>query len=571
MNAAAWVGLLGRAHRRSSSSPLPLVLRRDHDLLVLLGRVLPAHVLLHPALLQRAEGLAMVFERHERVIARRLEGLRLRAVERPAGARVLVRIVRLHCVAQPAHRVHQRHGAVRHGVQLVEAARLKARRHQQNVDAGGDAVRHRHVEPHPRLAIGVARLHTAKVVFEVVPSRAQHDHLHVLSHQPIVRVPDEVDALLVVQPPNEAEQWYVRVHLQTELLLQRRLAGGLAGGERLLGELFVAVCGERFVGGGVPLVEVDAVDDAPKLPAHVAQVHVQPPPALLRLALPRVPVADGHQAVRGLDARLQDVHVLAADGVVQVEAVLHVLRDLKVGELVEGGAALVGHVVEDEDSARKGHLFVVAVVPLQVDGQQGGVPVVGDEAQVVVAVGDAAAGDVPGRLEGSLAQQRAAEAEVEARAVRVDVFAGVVVHGVVDEDVVDAVLVLVVVAHLVVGVEDAEAHQHARVGGALVVLVARGDGHRTVTAVRESLWQRAHDIAQSSCFGPRSHLRAHHHHLHHVFARQRELLRGAHPRGLLHIRLHLCRPSRGRGSRKLQALGRRPHRCSARRLRLWLR
>jgi hypothetical protein len=44
--------------------------------------------------------------------------------------------------------------------------------------------------------------------------------------------------------------------------------------------------------------------------------------------------------VRGLDARLQDVHVLAADGVVQIKAVLHVLRDLKVGELVEGGAAL---------------------------------------------------------------------------------------------------------------------------------------------------------------------------------------------------------------------------------------
>ena len=51
---------------------------------------------------------------------------------------------------------------------------------------------------------------------------------------------------------------------------------------------------------------------------------------------------------------------------------------------------------------------VVAYVGhLQVDGQQRGVPVIGDEDQVVVAVGGAPAGHVPGRLQRRLAQQRA--------------------------------------------------------------------------------------------------------------------------------------------------------------------
>ena len=49
--------------------------------------------------------------------------------------------------------------AVAHGVQLVEAARLEARRHQQHVGRRRDAVRQRDVEADPpaRL-VGVGRL-----------------------------------------------------------------------------------------------------------------------------------------------------------------------------------------------------------------------------------------------------------------------------------------------------------------------------------------------------------------------------------------------------------------------------
>ncbi len=52
------------------------------------------------------------------------------------------------------------HGAVGHGIELVEAAGLEARGHEQHVAAGRDAVRQANVEPHPPAALLVpARLH----------------------------------------------------------------------------------------------------------------------------------------------------------------------------------------------------------------------------------------------------------------------------------------------------------------------------------------------------------------------------------------------------------------------------
>ena len=49
--------------------------------------------------------------------------------------------------------MHNRHGAVGHGVELVEAAGLEAAGHEQQVGAGGDAVRQAHVEADPAAAL----------------------------------------------------------------------------------------------------------------------------------------------------------------------------------------------------------------------------------------------------------------------------------------------------------------------------------------------------------------------------------------------------------------------------------
>ena len=56
-----------------------------------------------------------------------------------------------------AHGVDDGDGAVGHGVQLVQAAGLEARGHEQDVAAGRDAVGHGHAEPHPPPALLVPR------------------------------------------------------------------------------------------------------------------------------------------------------------------------------------------------------------------------------------------------------------------------------------------------------------------------------------------------------------------------------------------------------------------------------
>ena len=49
--------------------------------------------------------------------------------------------------------MHDGHGAVGHGVELVEAAGLEAAGHEQQVGAGGDAVRQAHIEADPAAAL----------------------------------------------------------------------------------------------------------------------------------------------------------------------------------------------------------------------------------------------------------------------------------------------------------------------------------------------------------------------------------------------------------------------------------
>jgi hypothetical protein len=78
-------------------------------------------------------------------------------------------------------------------------------------------------------------------------------HLRALAHDPARRVPDEVDALLVVQPPDEAKHRDVGVLGQPQLPLQRELALALALDQVVGAVLRVAVAGEVDVLHGGPL------------------------------------------------------------------------------------------------------------------------------------------------------------------------------------------------------------------------------------------------------------------------------------------------------------------------------
>ena len=129
-------------------------------------------------------------------------------------------------------------------------------------------------------------------------------------------------------------------------------------------------------------------------------------------------------------------------------------------------------------------------------------PVVGDEADVLAV----AEGQHHGRLEGGLAEHGEALLvirEVSAVGLAVELGPGLAPHlgeeeGVVHEHAVHALLVLVEEAHLLAeGV-----HPHGGVPGALVLVVAGGDGHHLVPALGELHGERADDVAEAAGLGP---------------------------------------------------------------------
>ena len=62
-------------------------------------------------------------------------------------------------VAEAAGRVGHGDRPVAHGVELVEAAGLEARGHEEDVGASCDSMAHGHIEPHPAARrVGVAAL-----------------------------------------------------------------------------------------------------------------------------------------------------------------------------------------------------------------------------------------------------------------------------------------------------------------------------------------------------------------------------------------------------------------------------
>lgn len=123
--------------------------------------------------------------RVERVVDAALQGVYRAPVKRPPGRALRrVRVVRDDRVTQAARRVRHRDRAVVHRVHLVQAARLKAARHEQDVGGRGEAVREGHVEADPAARrVGELGLHPLQPGLEHRVAGAEAHQLHVL-HTP---------------------------------------------------------------------------------------------------------------------------------------------------------------------------------------------------------------------------------------------------------------------------------------------------------------------------------------------------------------------------------------------------
>jgi len=133
--------------------------------------------------------------------------------------------IALHRVDEAARAAHDGQGAVAEAVQLVQAARLEARRHDEEVGACLDAVRAALVEPEPRLElVGPPGGQGAEVVLRVaVPGPEQHE-LQVPGEEAIHGAGEDVEPLLRREPADDREERGALVHGQPRLALERGLA-----------------------------------------------------------------------------------------------------------------------------------------------------------------------------------------------------------------------------------------------------------------------------------------------------------------------------------------------------------
>ncbi len=137
--------------------------------------------------------------------------------------------------------------------------------------------------------------------FQIGVARAQHDELRGQPDQALRDVRDEVDALLRHQPANHAEQRRRGQRRETDRSAQRLAVRRL----RVEAPRIVALRDQR-IARGIPLVDVDAVQDAAQHVAPAAQQPVQAAAERFALDLARVARAHGGHGVRIGDAALEE-------------------------------------------------------------------------------------------------------------------------------------------------------------------------------------------------------------------------------------------------------------------------
>mmetsp|Transcript_45829 Transcript_45829/g.141837 ORF Transcript_45829/g.141837 Transcript_45829/m.141837 type:complete len:235 (-) Transcript_45829:617-1321(-) len=169
-------------------------------------------------------------------------------------------------------------------------------------------------------------------------------HLHVpghavarVRHHPVYGLQNEVNALLLSQPSNEAGHEDLGVLFEAHTLLELELAVALA----LLQCLQVVVHGNQGVGPGVVGDHVDAVEDPAKEELLLPHELVEAKAALAGLHLAGVARGDREQAVAGHNGTLgQVVHMSV------VAVVVALVRGVLVDHVLVGKRAIEAKVVD---------------------------------------------------------------------------------------------------------------------------------------------------------------------------------------------------------------------------------
>ena len=378
--------------------------------------------------------------------------------------------------------------AVTAGDHLGQAAGLALGGHDERVRACIDLLRQSRLKAD--VGAYAARVTGAQVREEalvLVLAAAQDDQLDATVHQTIRHALDEVEAFHAHHAADHGKDG-AAVLMEAELLLQGFLAGCLA----LFKVVDAVVERDMGVGGRVVGVHVNAVQDPAELILLLPQQGIQ------AVAEPRVQNflciggADRGDLISGLDGAFHEVGaaIILHDVLVTAADAAGIFQNL--GAVL----ALIRNVVDGEDGLDAVELIQMAVVQVQVDGDQSGLPVV-------------AVDDVGGEIDVEQGLQHRAGEERKALTVIVEAVQAAALEVI--------LVVQEVVGHAVAhGLEQAAvlaapAHRHRVVGDILQILAVfqvavQGHDDAGVHAVLDKgLGQGACHVRQTAglCIGSR--------------------------------------------------------------------
>src|ERR1041385_7951994 len=245
-------------------------------------------------------------------------------------------------VVEAAGRAHNRNRAVFEAVNLIEPARLIARRHQEHIGARFDLVRERVVETYgdaDSLRVHGRELRNQLLIFLIAGPK--NNKLQVHAEKLVDNIEQEIDPFLIGQPRDDAEQRGRRPLRQVVELLQLLFTFALSG-HIVRRVVFL----DELVDLGIPFAIVDAVQNAVEVALALGE-HALEPAAVFR-----------RQYLFGIFTAYRREHVGAKNPAFQkidLSVKLQILRrkigggEPEQGPLRKGKQPLVGEIMNRED------------------------------------------------------------------------------------------------------------------------------------------------------------------------------------------------------------------------------
>ena len=274
-------------------------------------------------------------------------------------------------VVEPSDRVDQRKRPVAQRVELVQPARLEPRGNDEYVGARLDPVGKPVVEAElRRYPAGIAGGKRRELLFQRGVTRAEVHELDLPLHHARHRLCEDVVPLLVHEPADGRAQHRPWLLIETDLLLQRRLA------DRLSREVLRRVpLREQRIPVRAPALVVDAVHDPGQIRLPVLQQSLEPGSSLLALDdLAGVGRRDGGQLLGKDQTGLHQIQLSVELHRVGVE---EIYRKIQLAHRLAREHSLVRQVVDGEDASRADGGGPPGPAALDDQGHQRALPIVG--------------------------------------------------------------------------------------------------------------------------------------------------------------------------------------------------